>query len=79
VSCGAVYPHGLREMIASSAWREGQYKDDTEMALLIAGSLLAYVSLVPIDIATRFHEWAKTANDVGIRTRSVGDVREYLK
>ena len=34
------YPEGLRDMIDSSLWKKGEYTDDTQMALLIAESLL---------------------------------------
>ena len=34
------YPEGLRDMIDSRLWRKGEYTDDTQMALLIAESLL---------------------------------------
>ena len=73
------YPNGLREMIASAAWRKGQYTDDTEMALLIADSLLQKKLLCPVDIAKRFCAWAQTANDVGIQTRSVVNTARYVQ
>lgn len=73
------YPSGLREMIASSAWRKGQFTDDTEMALLIAESLLQNRSLRPTNIAMRFHAWAQTANDVGIQTRAVVNAPGYVQ
>ncbi len=65
------YPTGLRDMIASRCWRKGQYTDDTEMALVIADSLLEQGRYIPCDIARRFVSWARTANDVGIQTRAV--------
>jgi ADP-ribosyl-[dinitrogen reductase] hydrolase len=78
LSVRRTYPDGLREMIASHNWRKGQYTDDTEMALLIADSLLENVGLRPADIAKRFHKWAKSAKDVGIQTRAVVNANGYL-
>jgi ADP-ribosyl-[dinitrogen reductase] hydrolase len=34
------FPQGLRDMTASSLWNKGEYTDDTQMALLLAQSLL---------------------------------------
>lgn len=65
------YPNGLREMVASTVWEAGEYTDDTQMALLLADSLLARRQLDARDIAQRFHEWHKSAKDVGIMTRAV--------
>src|SRR5580698_6392415 len=57
------YPEGLRDMISSSLWREGEYTDDTQMALLIAESLVQSKGFVASDLAQRFQTWARTAKD----------------
>jgi len=73
------YPAGLREMIASSLWEEGEYTDDTQMALLIAESLLERGRIEARDLAVRFHAWQKTAKDVGVMTRAVLNMPDYLE
>lgn len=73
------FPHGLREMIASRLWEKGEYTDDTQMALLIAESLLENEDFIASDVAKRFHDWAKTAKDVGIQTRAVVNSTSYLE
>ena len=65
------YPNGLQRMRKSSLWEKGEYTDDTQMALLIADSLLAEGELNPSNIAKRFRNWARTAKDVGNQTRRV--------
>lgn len=65
------YPIGLREMTASRLWAKGEYTDDTQMALLLAQSLLRHKAFVPQDVASAFYQWASTAKDVGVQTRSV--------
>ena len=71
------FPAGLRDMTASRLWRRGEYTDDTQMALLIAESLLARQGLVATDIACRFQHWAKTAKAVGVQTVSVVNMARY--
>jgi len=73
------FPQGLREMIASSLWNKGEYTDDTQMALLIAESLLANKDFTASDLAKRFQNWARTAKDVGIQTRAVVNITGYLE
>jgi len=73
------YPEGLRDMIASSLWREGEYTDDTQMALLIAESLVQSKGFVASDLAQRFQTWARTAKDVGIQTRAVVNMAGYVR
>lgn len=73
------FPQGLREMIASRLWQEGEYTDDTQMALLIAESLLEMQDFVAFDLAKRFQNWARTAKDVGIQTRAVVNMVRYLE
>lgn len=65
------FPQGLRDMIASNLWKKGEYTDDTQMALLLAESLLANKGFAASDLALRFLHWAKTAKDVGHQTRAV--------
>ena len=65
------YPDGLQTMRKSNLWEKGEYTDDTQMALLIADSLLARQELDAMDLAKRFREWARTAKDVGNQTRRV--------
>jgi|SRR6185437_2483582 ADP-ribosyl-[dinitrogen reductase] hydrolase len=66
------FPQGLREMIASSLWNKGEYTDDTQMALLIAESLLENKDFVAVDAVKRFQDWARAARDVGMQTRMKG-------
>jgi ADP-ribosyl-[dinitrogen reductase] hydrolase len=50
----------------------GTFTDDTEMALALADSLLAYRPLDPADLAQRFAAWLQAGpDDVGIHTRKV--------
>ncbi len=72
------FPQGLREMTASSLWEKGEYTDDTQMALLIAESLLENKDFIASDLAKRFQNWARTAKDVGIQTRAVLNMAGYL-
>ena len=58
------FPQGLGEMIASSLWDKGEYTDDTQMALLIAESLVENKDFIASDFAKRFQNWTKTAKDV---------------
>src|SRR5262249_5599029 len=73
------YPTGLREMTASDLWEEGEYTDDTQMALLIGETFLECGRIEAKDLAGRFHEWKKTAKDVGGMTRAVLNMPEYLE
>src|ERR1017187_7959891 len=72
------YPEGLRDMIDSSLWKKGEYTDDTQMALLIADSLLQSKGFLASDLAQRFQTWARTAKDVGIQTRAVVNMAGYV-
>jgi ADP-ribosylglycohydrolase len=73
------YPEGLRDMIASRLWEKGEHTDDTQMALLIAESLLQRKGFLATDLAQRFQTWARTAKDVGIQTRSVVNMAGYAQ
>jgi ADP-ribosyl-[dinitrogen reductase] hydrolase len=65
-------------MIASSLCNKGDYTDDTQMALLIAESLVENRGFVASDIAKRFQSWARTAKDVGTQTRAALNMAGYL-
>ncbi len=71
------YPEGLRVMSDSRLWRKGEYTDDTQMALLIAESLLQNKGFLASDLAKRFQTWARTAKDVGIQTGAVVNMAGY--
>jgi len=73
------FPQGLRDMIASRVWNRGEYTDDTQMALLIAESLLQNKGFEASDLAGRFQAWAATAKDVGMQTQAVVSMAAYLK
>jgi ADP-ribosyl-[dinitrogen reductase] hydrolase len=73
------YPEGLRHMIDSRLWKKGEYTDDTQMALLIAESLLQSKGFLASDLAQRFQTWARTAKDVGIQTRAVVNMAGYVR
>ena len=64
-------------MIDSGLWKKGEYTDDTQMALLIAESLLQRKGFLGSDLAQRFQTWAETAKDVGIQTRAVVNMAGY--
>ncbi len=66
-------------MIDSSLWKKGEYTDDTQMALLIAESLLQGKGFQSSDLAQRFQTWARTAKDVGIQTRAVVNMAGYIR
>ena len=72
------YPAGLRDMIDSCLWRTGEYTDDTQMALLIAESLLDKNGFQISELAQRFQNWTTTAKDVGVQTRAVVNMAGYL-
>ena len=67
----AAYTGGVKEMRSSPNWAKGEYTDDTQMALLLAGSLMARHSFDPTDVAQRFCSWAMTAKDVGVQISRV--------
>ena len=59
-------------MCGGGPWGPGEWTDDTQMALLIAGSLLDHDGLDVGDIFRRFRAWlAAGPKDVGISTREV--------
>lgn len=64
---------GTGEMIGGGGfgWAPGQFTDDTEMAVIVAESLLACGGIDPDDQLERFRAWGTTASDVGNLTREV--------
>lgn len=66
-------------MTPSALWSKGEYTDDTQMALLIAESLIEKHGFVAIDIAKRFRSWAQTAKDVGVQTSAVVNMARYAE
>jgi ADP-ribosyl-[dinitrogen reductase] hydrolase len=65
--------HGLAtEMCGGQGWRPGEWTDDTQMALLIAASLLARGGLDEAELFARFVAWVEAGPaGVGIQTRVV--------
>lgn len=60
------------EMCGGGPWRPGEWTDDTQMALLVAESLLAHPELDVADMFDRFRRWAAAGpQDVGIQTSAV--------
>lgn len=64
---------GIGEMVGGGgfAWAPGQFTDDTEMAVIVAESLLACGGFDADDQLLRFRAWGAHANDVGNLTREV--------
>lgn len=64
------YPAGIRDFVATAAAqiRTGQCTDDTELAFLVAQSLLAAGNLHMPDIALRLIKWADAGGIVGPST-----------
>lgn len=64
---------GLRtEMCGGGAWLPGEWTDDTQMALLVAQSLLDCDGLDEADLFARFQTWAAAGpKDIGIQTAAV--------
>lgn len=60
-------------MIGGGPWQPGQFTDDTEMAVVVAESLLAHDGIDAYDQLTRFRAWGEHAKDVGNLTREVLD------
>ena len=60
------------EMCGSGVWEPGEWTDDTQMALLVAASLVDKGGLDEADMFDRFRRWAAAGpKDVGIQTSAV--------
>jgi len=63
---------GIGEMVGGGPWKPGEFTDDTQMAVLVADSLLAVGDVDQKDLGERFKAWvASGPKDVGISTRAV--------
>ncbi|MFN6122027.1 MAG: ADP-ribosylglycohydrolase family protein, partial [Actinomycetes bacterium] len=64
---------GVGELIGGGGfhWAPGEFTDDTQMAVIVAESLLARSGIDREHQFERFRVWARTANDVGNLTREV--------
>jgi len=64
-------PDGEGDMIGGGAfdWAPGEFTDDTQMGLALAGSLLDRGGYDPDDLWHRWQVWARTSGDVGSTTR----------
>jgi len=61
---------GIGEMIGGGSfnWREGEFTDDTQMALSLALSILEKGEFDPDHVWSYWRSWAKTARDIGTTT-----------
>ncbi|GAA2290362.1 ADP-ribosylglycohydrolase family protein [Streptomyces kunmingensis] len=60
------------EMAGGSGWDPGEATDDTQMAVLVAESLLDNGGLAPADLFARFQRWAAAEpKDIGLQTEDV--------
>ncbi|HJD82582.1 ADP-ribosylglycohydrolase family protein [Kitasatospora aureofaciens] len=68
----ARFPAGNVELVAGGGWEIGEATDDTQMAVLVAESLIERGELDLPDIFDRFRRWAAAdPKDIGIQTESV--------
>lgn len=70
----ARFPHagGGGEMCGGGGWDPGEATDDTQMAVLVADSLLERGTLDLPDLFTRFRRWAAAdPKDIGLQTEVV--------
>ncbi|MEU6173506.1 ADP-ribosylglycohydrolase family protein [Streptantibioticus parmotrematis] len=68
----ARFPDGVGMMCAGGGWDAGEATDDTQMAVLVAESLLERGGFDPADVFARFQRWAAAEpKDVGLRTEAV--------
>ncbi|MFI7338570.1 ADP-ribosylglycohydrolase family protein [Streptomyces sp. NPDC050085] len=60
------------EMCGGGGWDPGEATDDTQMAVLVAESLLDNGGLAPADLFARFQRWATAGpKDIGLQTEDV--------
>lgn len=60
------------EMCGGGGWKPGEWTDDTQMALLVADSLITCGGIDEADMFDRFRRWVDAGpKDVGIQTRAV--------
>lgn len=60
------------EMCGGGGWEPGEATDDTQMAVLVAQSLLECGGLEPSDMFRRFQRWAAAGpKDIGLQTEAV--------
>ncbi|MFF3878697.1 ADP-ribosylglycohydrolase family protein [Streptomyces sp. NPDC001978] len=60
------------EMCGGGGWDPGEATDDTQMAVLVADSLLERAGLDLPDMFARFQQWAKSdPKDIGLQTEDV--------
>jgi ADP-ribosyl-[dinitrogen reductase] hydrolase len=60
------------EMCGGGGWEPGEATDDTQMAILVAESLLTQHGFDPHDMFTRFQRWARAEpKDIGLQTEAV--------
>lgn len=68
----APVPDGIGEMTGGGGWDPGEFTDDTQMAIMVAESLLDRYGVDQDDLEQRFKAWvASGPKDVGISTRAV--------
>ncbi|MGW0860373.1 ADP-ribosylglycohydrolase family protein, partial [Streptomyces sp. NPDC002690] len=68
----ARFPDGTGTMCGGGGWDPGEATDDTQMAVLVAESLLERDGLDLPDIFDRFRRWAGAdPKDIGIQTETV--------
>ncbi|MEU9045027.1 MULTISPECIES: ADP-ribosylglycohydrolase family protein [unclassified Kitasatospora] len=69
----ARFPAGTPgEMVAGGGWERGEATDDTQMAVLVAESLVERGGLDLADLFDRFRRWAAAdPKDIGIQTEAV--------
>lgn len=65
----------------SFGWKPGEWTDDTSMALVLGGAIAKHGGLDDgaLDtVSAGFHDWAKSAQDVGNQTRKVLGRRAFI-
>ncbi|WP_299537707.1 ADP-ribosylglycohydrolase family protein [uncultured Streptomyces sp.] len=68
----ARFPDGVGELCGGGGWDPGEATDDTQMAVLVAESLLERGGLDLPDVFARFRRWAAgDPKDIGLQTEAV--------